>query len=123
MVCDKTTDRQLMLPSKEDLHTEFKTSFNEEVIVTLVAFANAKGGKVYVGVNDEGMAVGVDLSPESVQNWINEIKQKTEPSIIPDVDVEDVDGRRDCRFNLAIAQCVVGFVSACRFVACITFSG
>ena len=37
------------LPNREDLHTEFKTSFNEEVIVSFVAFANAKGGKVYVG--------------------------------------------------------------------------
>ena len=43
-----------MLPLKEDLHTEFKTSFNEEVIVTLVAFANAKGGKAYMGLNDKG---------------------------------------------------------------------
>ncbi len=70
-----------MFPTKEDLHTEFKTSFNEDVIVTLVAFANAKGGRVYVGVNDRGEAVGVDLEPESVQKWINEIKHKTEPSV------------------------------------------
>ena len=35
-----------MIPLKEDLHTEFKSSFNEEAIVTLVAFANAKGGRV-----------------------------------------------------------------------------
>lgn len=33
-----------MLPVKEDLHTEFKTSFNEDVIVALVASANAKKG-------------------------------------------------------------------------------
>ena len=49
-----------MIPLKEDLHTEFKTSFNEEVIVTLVAFANAKGSKVYVGVNDGGKGDGRD---------------------------------------------------------------
>ncbi len=83
-----------MLPTKEDLYTEFKTSFGEEVIVALVAFANAKGGRVYVGVNDKGEAVGVDLEPESLPKWINEIKHKTEPSVIPDADIEEVDGRR-----------------------------
>lgn len=78
-----------MIPTIEDQHTEFKTSFNEEVIVSLVAFANAKGGKVYVGVNDKGGVVGVDLEPESIAKWINEIKHKTDPSIIPDVDIEE----------------------------------
>ena len=82
-----------MIPLKEHLYPEFKTSFNEEVIVTLVAFANAKGGKVYVGVNDVGNVVGMDLGPESVAKWINEIKQKTEPSVIPDADIIEVDGK------------------------------
>jgi ATP-dependent DNA helicase RecG len=36
-------------PKKENLTVEFKTSFNEDVIETLVAFANTKGGKVLVG--------------------------------------------------------------------------
>ena len=83
-----------MLPLKESLHTEFKTSFNEEVTVSLVAFANAKGGKVYVGVNDKGKPVGVELEPESLQKWINEIKHKTEPSIIPDADIEEIEGKQ-----------------------------
>lgn len=46
---------------------------------------------MYVGVNDKGEAVGVDLELESVQKWINEIKHKTEPSVIPDADIEVVD--------------------------------
>ena len=29
----------------ESLHIEFKSGFNEEVIETLVAFANTKGGR------------------------------------------------------------------------------
>jgi ATP-dependent DNA helicase RecG len=41
---------------KETQHIEFKPNFNEDVIETLVAFANAKGGKVLVGVNDKGSA-------------------------------------------------------------------
>lgn len=41
----------------ENQHIEFKSSFNDEVIITLVAFANATGGKVYVGLDDNGEVV------------------------------------------------------------------
>jgi predicted HTH transcriptional regulator len=73
-------------PQTEGLHTEFKTSFSDEVIETLVAFANAGGGAVYVGVTDKGVIRGVMLSSETVQGWINEVKNKTALQIIPDAE-------------------------------------
>lgn len=36
---------------------------------------------------DDGSVCGVTIGKETVQKWINDIKQKTEPSIIPDVEV------------------------------------
>lgn len=86
--------KPIMLPTKEDIKTEFKQSFTDDVIIALVAFANAKGGKVYVGMRDNGTVCGVSLGKEAQQTWLNEIKQKTEPSIIPDIDVIDVDGKQ-----------------------------
>ena len=32
--------------------TEFKNTFQKEVIETVVAFANAKGGQILIGVSD-----------------------------------------------------------------------
>ena len=58
-----------MIPSKEDLQTEFKTSFGEDVIVSLVAFANAKGGRVYVGVNDKGKAATTSVRPTATTSF------------------------------------------------------
>ena len=52
----------------EGLHSEFKTSFKEDVIETLVAFSNAKGGAVYVGISDKGDVSGVNLGKETIQN-------------------------------------------------------
>src|SRR5690606_37324744 len=75
------------IPSIESETVEFKSSFQDEVIITLVAFANAKAGSVYVGIGDKGEVKGVSLGKETVQNWINEIKIKTQPSLIPDVEV------------------------------------
>ena len=63
----------------ENETTEFKTSFNDEVIISLVAFANTKGGTVYVGVKDNGSVHGVEVGKETLQKWINEIKNKTTP--------------------------------------------
>ena len=68
----------------ENQQIEFKTTFNQDTILTLSAFANSKGGKVIVGVNDVHQIIGVKLTKESIQKWINEIKLKTEPSIIAD---------------------------------------
>ena len=81
------------LPSKENLAVEFKTSFNEEVIETLVAFSNAKGGTVFVGVSDKGKVQGVTIGKETIPNWINEIKNKTSPQIIPEVEALDIDNK------------------------------
>ncbi|MDR3266685.1 MAG: ATP-binding protein, partial [Tannerella sp.] len=60
---------------------EFKSSFNEDLIETLTAFANTRGGKVLAGVANDGKPVkGFTVGEESIQQWINEIKTKTQPS-------------------------------------------
>ncbi len=73
---------------------EYKTSFSDEVIISLVAFANTKGGTVYIGISDQGIVKGVDIGKETVQNWVNEIKVKTQPSIIPDVEIFEEKGKQ-----------------------------
>ena len=54
----------------EDIHSEFKTSFNIEAIESLVAFANTNGGAVYIGISDSGEVKGVDLSKETIVNML-----------------------------------------------------
>ena len=83
----KPVDISKLVEAGESEHLEFKTSFNIETIKTLVAFANTNGGKVIIGINNNNEVVGADTNEESVQNWINEIKGKTAPSIIPDVEI------------------------------------
>jgi len=72
----------------EGQYIEFKSNFNDEVIETLSAFANTKGGKVLVVVSNNGEPVkNFKIGKETLQQWINEIKNKTQPSIIPDIEV------------------------------------
>ena len=85
---------------KKILHTgeneslEFKSSFGADVIESLTAFANTHGGKVIIGVSDSSEVVGVTINPESVQNWINEVKNKTSPSLIPESEIFDSNGKQ-----------------------------
>ena len=79
---------------------EFKSSFNNEVIETLVAFANTKGGSVIIGISPKQQLIGVDINEESVQNWVNEIKNKTTPVIVPDVDILKSQGKTFIRLSV-----------------------
>ena len=60
--------------TNENENLEFKSSFNNDVIETLTAFANTKGGKVLIGINDVGEPVkNIETGKESIQKWLNEI--------------------------------------------------
>ena len=72
---------------------EYKTAFGKAAVETIAAFVNSKGGKLVIGVNNKRKVVGVSVSDESVQQWINQIKSVTNPSIIPDVDVTKYQGK------------------------------
>lgn len=85
----------------ETQSVEFKTSFNDEAIISLVAFSNAKAGAVYVGVANDGIIKGVALGKETIATWINDIKNKTAPTIIPDVEMVDIDGNTVVELSVA----------------------
>ena len=85
----------------ENLNTEYKSSFNDAVIETLSAFANTKGGQVWVGVNDAGVPIpGFVIGTESIQQYLNEIKNKTRPSIIPDAEIFTINGKDVLVFSI-----------------------
>ncbi len=71
---------------------EFKRSFGKDVIESLSAFANTNGGCVFIGIFNEKI-VGVSCGDESLQNWANEIKQNTSPSIIPTIETFSHQGK------------------------------
>jgi ATP-dependent DNA helicase RecG len=86
---------------KETQHTEFKPKFNEDVVETLVAFANTRGGRVLVGVNNDGEPLkNFTIGKETLQNLANRVKTNTQPQIIPDVDFIEIDGKEVIEFRI-----------------------
>ena len=84
----------MIIPKKESDEIEFKPALNNAVIETLVAFSNAKGGSVYIGVSDKGKVQGITVGKETIPQFINEVKTKTSPSLIPDAEIIDIDSKK-----------------------------
>lgn len=82
-----------IIASGESVKTEFKASFGKDALVSLAAFSNTEGGRLFIGVDDKGNIKGVSLTPETIQSWINEVKAKTIPSIIPDARIYPIQNK------------------------------
>ena len=81
--------------SKGETQTrEFKSSFSKEVVETLTAFANSIGGCIYIGIDDNGKVKGIEIGKETLQNWQNQIKLNTNPSLFPDIEVLNIDNKK-----------------------------
>ena len=86
-------DLRRIIEEGESQQVEFKSTFNVEAMESIVAFANTEGGKVVIGVSNKRKIVGVDINEESLQQWVNEIKSKTEPSILADAMSFEIEGK------------------------------
>ena len=65
----------------ESENTEFKSHFTEDIYKEVIAFANTDGGVIYVGIDDEGNAVGLPHPDEEYTRITNGIRD----AILPDV--------------------------------------
>jgi len=53
-----------IISSGESETIEFKSGFNNEVIISLSAFVNTEGGTVIIGVSNKGKVTGVSVNQE-----------------------------------------------------------
>jgi ATP-dependent DNA helicase RecG len=89
----KQADLNKLIKCSETGTLEFKTSFDKEVLETSVAFANTKGGIILAGVSDKGEIKGIQIGKETLKDWTNQISQSTEPRIIPEIEIDQIDGK------------------------------
>ena len=60
---------------KEAQTTEWKESWRDEYLKWICGFANAQGGKIYIGCNDDGDVIGIQDSKKLLEDIPNKIKQ------------------------------------------------
>ncbi|MGB9895770.1 MAG: RNA-binding domain-containing protein [Thermoproteota archaeon] len=71
---------------------EFKSSLSDfdTILATISAFSNTKGGRILVGVDDNGKIVGIDIGKGTLEEIVNRISQNTNPKIYPEIKIERV---------------------------------
>ncbi len=84
-----------ILASGESDKVEFKESLAEikEILKTIVAFANTKGGVILIGVKDDGTVKGIKVGRRSINKLLNEIKNKIKPLILPKIEIIKIEGK------------------------------
>lgn len=58
----------------EQQNIEYKQSWHDEYLKTLVSIANSQGGTIYIGKNDNGRVVGVGDHAKLLETLPNEIR-------------------------------------------------
>ena len=74
----------------ENQNTEWKESWRDEYLKWICGFANATGGKIYIGVNDNGQVVGVADAGKLLEDIPNKVRDVL--GIIVDVNLLEENG-------------------------------
>ncbi|OGE84326.1 MAG: hypothetical protein A2Y39_04320, partial [Candidatus Delongbacteria bacterium GWF2_40_14] len=91
----KLGDIGALIKKGESKTTEFKRNFDQSALETVCAFANASGGILFIGIEDGKIAnKDFQIGDETLQKWINEIKNKTQPQLIIDAEVCEYEGSK-----------------------------
>ena len=75
----------------ENQNTEWKESWRDEYLKWICGFANAQGGKIYIGTADDGTVIGVPDSKKLLEDIPNKVRDIL--GIIVDVNLLTQDGK------------------------------
>ncbi len=92
--------QRISIPAESEI-VELKRSLGEwrEIVETCAAFATARGGRIYVGVGDDGRVVGVQIGKGTLEDLANKIAQNTSPKIVPSITT-----RQDNRHTVVVVE-------------------
>lgn len=65
----------------ETENIEFKLQVTDEIYKEIIAFANTDGGTIYIGIDDNGNAVGIDNIDETYTRITNGIRDAIHPDV------------------------------------------
>ncbi|MDD5502068.1 MAG: helix-turn-helix domain-containing protein [Candidatus Thermoplasmatota archaeon] len=80
----------------ESESVEFKPSLSQidNIVESVSAFSNTKGGRIEIGKDDSnGSVIGVAIGKRTIENLANDIKQNTDPPVFPSIEVVKIDGK------------------------------
>lgn len=91
----------------ESQNVEYKESWRDDYLKWICGFANAQGGKIYIGVDDKGNVVGVKDSKKLMEDIPNKIQSGL--GIVADVNLLERDGNEYIEMNIAPSSFPVSY--------------
>lgn len=88
--------------NQESQQVEWKWSWRDEYLQWLCGYANAEGGTLYIGVNDDGYVVGIEDSKSMLEGLPNKINDKL--GIIASINIHKANGSVNVRFNDSVPE-------------------
>lgn len=101
----------------EDQHTEWKASWRDEYLKWLCGFANAQGGVLEVGRNDEGEVVGIEDAERLMDELPNKLRDLL--GIVADINLLDENGRSYLKIAVEPYPVPISFRSKSLFRGCV----
>ena len=74
----------------ENINTEFKEIYVNDVKKEVIAFANTDGGTLYIGISDDGKVIGLDNPDFVMQQTASALKDGIKPDVMPFVKISDI---------------------------------
>lgn len=75
---------------------EFKREYTDDIKYTVIAFANTDGGKIYLGINNDGSVCGVSNVDDTMLRVTNMVRDTVRPDVtmFMNCNVEVMDGKQ-----------------------------
>lgn len=79
----------------ENVNTEFKRIYVDDLKKTIIAFANTDGGRIFIGIEDDGTVAGVEDIDETMLKCTNTLRDSIKPDVTPfsTCYVENIEGK------------------------------
>ncbi len=86
---------QEIIKKGESETLEFKKSTGEwkEIIKTVSAFSNTKGGYILIGISDKGKVTGIQVGKKTIEDLTNKIKENTDPKTHPHITIDKINSK------------------------------
>jgi len=80
----------------ESENMEWKPSLSQinEIVETVSALSNKKGGRIVIGVSGSGKILGVKIGKDTIERLTNKIVGNTDPKVYPRISIEKIEGKK-----------------------------
>ena len=86
----------------ESQNIEYKSSWRDEYLKWICGFANAQGGKLYIGIDDNGEVCGVQNAKKLMEDIPNKIREAL--GILVDVNLLSVDSKEYLEISVSASS-------------------